>query len=213
MKTTFTLLGLVTIVLLSSCGTSGVAVLKRKYNPGYCVDFGSKINGSHTNGVDSEKAEKISKNVSGIKDETAIENTNDVDFKDTTQLDYNYPLTASNEKGIYLAPNKTQNFNFAKTATSTVVEEKIETKKESKFAKRIAVRLKNKMNNSKSKAMDDQTILLVILSLFPILALIAIYIKDGQTITTNFWIDLLLHFIFLYWLFALLVVLDVINLA
>lgn len=65
----------------------------------------------------------------------------------------------------------------------------------------------------KSTASDDDKIIWIILSLFPVLALIAIYLHDGKKITANFWIDLILHFIFLYWLFALLVVLDVINLA
>jgi hypothetical protein len=69
----------------------------------------------------------------------------------------------------------------------------------------------NKKAKSAKKG-DTNLIVLVILSLFPILALIAVYLHDGD-ITLNFWIDLILHFILLYWLFALLVVLDVIDLG
>ena len=58
---------------------------------------------------------------------------------------------------------------------------------------------------------DTNKILLIILALFPILSLIAVYLHDGG-VTINFWITLLLHLVFLYWLFALLVVLDVIDL-
>lgn len=63
-------------------------------------------------------------------------------------------------------------------------------------------------------ASDDDQIIQIILAILPILCLIAIYLHDGKTITTNFWIDLILHFLFLLpaVIFALLVVLDVINL-
>lgn len=61
---------------------------------------------------------------------------------------------------------------------------------------------------------DTNLIVLVILSLFPIICLIAVYLKDGKDITLNFWIDLLLHLTFIGMIiFALLVVLDVVNLA
>lgn len=60
---------------------------------------------------------------------------------------------------------------------------------------------------------DDDKIIQIILALFPILCLIAIYLHDGQTITNNFWIDLILHLTFIgAIIFAILVVLDVINL-
>lgn len=61
---------------------------------------------------------------------------------------------------------------------------------------------------------DTELLILVILSLFPFLALIAVFMKDGNNITTNFWIDLLLHFTVIgYIIFALLVVFDIINLS
>jgi len=61
---------------------------------------------------------------------------------------------------------------------------------------------------------DANLVVLVILSLFPILALIAMYIHDGHKITTNFWVDLILHLTIIgYIIFALLVVLDVVDLS
>ncbi|HRG58082.1 MAG TPA: hypothetical protein PK323_03945 [Bacteroidia bacterium] len=61
---------------------------------------------------------------------------------------------------------------------------------------------------------DTYTILLVILSLFPFIALIAMYLKDNKSITMNFWVDLLLHLTVIgYAIFAVLVVLDIISLA
>jgi hypothetical protein len=61
---------------------------------------------------------------------------------------------------------------------------------------------------------DTELLILVILSLFPILALLAIFMKEGKVITTNFWVDLVLHFTVIgYIIFALLVVFDIINLS
>lgn len=61
---------------------------------------------------------------------------------------------------------------------------------------------------------DTHIVLLVILSLFPILALVAVYLKDGKQVTMNFWVDLILHITIIgYAIFALLVVFDIVNLA
>lgn len=85
-------------------------------------------------------------------------------------------------------------------------------KAEVKLAKKLK-KLEQKLDK-KGVNSDADTLVLVILSLFPILALIAIYIKDGKRITTNFWVDLLLHFLIIgYAIFAILVVLDIVNLA
>ncbi len=66
-----------------------------------------------------------------------------------------------------------------------------------------------------SQKNNDDKIIQVILALFPILCLIAVYLHDGKKATTNFWVDLILHLLFLLpaVIFALLVVLDIINLA
>jgi hypothetical protein len=71
----------------------------------------------------------------------------------------------------------------------------------------------NAASAQKAKKGDTNIVLLVILSLFPILCLIAVYLHDGG-ITLNFWIDLLLHLTFIgEIIFALLVVLDIVDLS
>ena len=75
----------------------------------------------------------------------------------------------------------------------------------------VSVQKKESKSSSDS---DSQLILLVILSIFPFLALLAMYLKDGKQITLNFWVDLILHLTFIgYIIFALLVVFDIVNLA
>lgn len=79
--------------------------------------------------------------------------------------------------------------------------------------KSLAAAVKKQQKNGGGDA-GANTVVLVILSLFPILALIAIYIHDGHKITTNFWIDLILHLTIIgYIIYALLVVLDVVDLS
>lgn len=65
----------------------------------------------------------------------------------------------------------------------------------------------------KSQTSDTDLLIQIILSLFPIICLIAVYLHDGKTITLNFFIDLLLHLTFIgAMVFALLVVFDVVDL-
>jgi len=66
---------------------------------------------------------------------------------------------------------------------------------------------------SEQRKGDANLIVMVILAFFPILCLIAVYLHDGS-VTTNFWIDLILHLTVIgEIIFALLVVLDVVNFA
>jgi hypothetical protein len=80
-----------------------------------------------------------------------------------------------------------------------------------------SVELKNNdhsIYNAHAKANSDtNTIVLVILCLIWWLDLLAVYLKDGHAITTNFWITLLLDLLILPGIvFAILVVLDVVDL-
>lgn len=73
----------------------------------------------------------------------------------------------------------------------------------------------NAVQQKRNGGGDANLILLVILSLFPFINLIAMYLHDGKSVTTNFWVDLILDILFFVpgIVFALLVVLDVVNLA
>lgn len=69
-------------------------------------------------------------------------------------------------------------------------------------------------NNNKGGTSNGNLILLVILAIFPIFSLIAMYIHDGHKVTTNFWVNLLLHLTIIgYAIFGLLVVFNVVDLA
>jgi hypothetical protein len=70
---------------------------------------------------------------------------------------------------------------------------------------------RSKISKTSKKGGDANLIVMVILALFPILCLIAVYLHDGG-ITMNFWIDLILHITVIGEIvYALLVVLDVID--
>ncbi len=93
---------------------------------------------------------------------------------------------------------------------------KIESSEKPALSQKLANhRAINKITHAKSKKVSDEDLIVwVILSLFPIACLFAIYLHDGKSITTNFWIDLILHIT--VWgecIFALLVVLDLIDLS
>jgi len=106
------------------------------------------------------------------------------------------------------AVNAVKSSNTNETASLTLKKDEVKTTK-------IADKVKSVKLFSKIKKVlgDTNTLVLVILSLFPILCLIAVYLKDGG-ITLNFWVDLLLHLTVIgAMIFAILVVLDIVSLA
>ncbi len=218
MKSIFTLLILAFAILLSSCGSADISVLKRKYNKGYYVDVNTKKATSHKTPVTTaENTDVVVPDLSPAKKqqtEVVVENDE-------------YPVTASTETPSAIIPAKKNN-PFISTVKEKSVAESDIVSADSKRSKtqEIVRKIKHKVGKALAPEMSNETIVLLILALFPILALIAIYIKDGKKITLNFWIDLLLHLLFggittpvlrifvaLYAVFAVLVVLDIINLA
>jgi hypothetical protein len=211
MKTTLQLLALITILTITSCGVKDV-VMKRKYNKGYYVDINNNKQKAKKNNIADQSTSTISTDTEEEKFKVEIA---EQEPAQTTDAD----ITASADKAQPYIKTKTPiDFSAKKSKKNTTVKTETENNTvvvkenfKTKLVKKIVGKKVKSTENSKSTSAN--TIILVILSLFPILALIAIYIKDGNKVTLNFWIDLLLHFIFLWWLFALLVVLDVINLA
>ena len=66
----------------------------------------------------------------------------------------------------------------------------------------------------KKKPTNQDKLIPIILSLFPILCLIGIYLYQGENITNDFWLDLVLHLTVIgEIIYALLVVLDVVSIA
>ena len=203
MKRIGSILSVVVIVsiLVSSCTSqkNGLAI-KRKYNKGYYITHNHKKNNEVT------KQHPTNKTVAVAEEKKVAEEKIEAPSVKAS-LSTISPKQVDVEKTPKINELK-HNTILVDTKTAIASTKSIKTK-----VIHAAVNIEKKEKKSSSSDSDTQLIILVILCLFPILALVAIYLKDGKQITLNFWIDLLLHFLFLYWLFALLVVLDVINLA
>ncbi len=212
MKTTFKLVGLAIIIVLSSCGSSNMVVLKRKYNTGYYVDFNNKS--KNTSAIASVKQQENKSIISEPKETSEIVETG---TPEANQQNVDYPVTASNDKSIYIASSyKAKAIELAKPIIVPSKELNLASANKSKFSIKKALKINHAVKKSVSKRnTDDLFILEVILCFFPFINLIAIYLKDGKQITANFWIDLILDLLFFFpgIIFALLVVLDIISLA
>jgi|GEM_PF-1248895 len=208
MKTTLHLLILSAVIFLTSCETSNVLVLKRKFTKGYYVDFGNKKN----NKISEAREKKIN---TSIDTKESIET--DIEQEIAQEENVNEPLIASTDNKIQLTSNKNKINRFqtfepkqnSSIEKSSLPSEKTKSKLISRINKKI-----NKAKSTSKTHDDSNLILMVILAIIPILSLFAMYMHDGNKITLNFWVDLLLHFTVIgYAIFGLLVVLDIINLA
>ena len=186
------ILPLIAIIMLSSCANK-FSLQKRKYTKGFYFAK-TKSNTLKNNDVANTNTKTTALPIKTMALPIATENTAEITIKPIAAVQNNYVKTAVKQ-----------------TKASQPVKQVVALASKSKVT--IAKIFKPVKLGAKKGGGDTNIILLVILSLFPILALIAIYLKDGKSITLNFWVDLILHFLFLYWLFALLVVLDVVNLA
>ena len=213
MKTTLQLLALITILTITSCGVKDV-VMKRKYNKGYYVDINNNKQKAKKNNIADQSTSTISTDTEEEKFKVEIA---EQEPAQTTDAD----ITASADKAQPYIKTKTPiDFSAKKSKKNTTVKTETENNTvvvkenfKTKLVKKIVGKKVKSTENSKSTSAN--TLLLVILAIFPILCLIAVYIKDGNAITTNFWICLLLHILFVVpaMIFAVLRVLDLINLA
>lgn len=198
------LLSIITIVavVVSSCTSSkNGLVLKRKYSKGYYV--------SHSHKANKEVALANQENKSVIS----------VGAKKTVSSDVTVSsLNSIKEEAV--ACNKS-NVTEVKAPISELKHNTVltETKNETASVKHTKFKAKHSIfnidkNAKKGSNADSDLIIQIILALFPILCLIAVYLKDGKSITNNFWLTLVLHlFIYVECIFAILVVLDIVNLA
>lgn len=203
MKKLVALVALVSIVLSSCTSSKNSMVVKRKYNKGFYVAHNHKKNNIETtdSNISSEKSLAASKSeemaavlpsVSLISEKATygapeIKNTTEIKKNNITDLKHNTVLVDS--KNVTASAEKTP---------INVKHDVVKVDKES-------------MSNSGS---NTNLILLIIFCFIPILSLVAMYLHDGNSITLNFWIDLLLYLTFIGWIiFGLLVVLDIVNLA
>lgn len=190
-------IALMAIVFLASCAGK-YGVMKRRYNKGYYIAHSSKIN----NPVQTKEQKEVKAEKLAVKNSPVFETTTD-----------NAGLRNTVISAVAISKTiRPENNNSKKdlSITATAEQKNLNTYQLKSISPLLTEQ--NKIKSKPSKSDDGaMKILLVILCLFPILALVAIYLHDGD-ITLNFWIDLLLHFILLYWLFGILVVLDVIDL-
>lgn len=191
-------INLLTIILLgavifSSC-KSGMDLTKRRYNKGYYVHKTHQLKTDKTIAIDPVAS----------KEELAS--------NDMPQLTASLPKPAVSD----LKPILKQEVPVVEAPSKVSVNESTE---ESSAGQSVNSQKQNEHKKSVTKKQkkggsDANTILLVILCLFPFICLIAVYLHDGKSITMNFWITLLLHLTFIgYIIFSILVVLDVVNLA
>lgn len=213
MKTIIKLSLFTIVVLFASCATTDISIVKRKYNNGYYVDVNTH---KKVNATSSEKKEVAANKITTEKQTVAnnavdLSSATNSSFFENAEKTINEPvLTASASKKAQTSLTRTTAKSVQNNSTPLSYNN---TKAPLKTTVSAFNQIK-KAATSKKGQTDDQTILLVILSLFPILALIAVYIKDGKKITTNFWVDLILHITLIgYAIFALLVVLDIFSLA
>lgn len=189
-------------VLLSSCTSqkNGLAI-KRKYNKGYYIAHNHKKNTESVKENNTDKLVKVteSKKVNVVEAELPP-------VKTILTVVNSEKLPAVKAEKINEVKHNTVIID-SKNATASTVTEKTKT-----VHKEVSIEKESAKSSSGSS--DSQLILLVILSIFPFLALLAMYLKDGKQVTLNFWVDLILHLTFIgYIIFALLVVFDVVNLA
>lgn len=191
------------IMLLSSCGS--ISISQKRYSNGLNIDwFAGKDKKSEPAKVTkrTKKAEP-SKTVVNQNDEKHEAVATDWFAENNTEAE----VLINNEAPVQ-SFNKANNHNVVKANVSSNVDsEKPKTNKIStlKAIKKIKQAQRDKTN-------DGFNILYLILALFPILCLIAVFLYDGG-VTTNFWVDLILHLTVIgAMIFAVLVVLGIVSL-
>lgn len=194
------ILPLIAIIFLSSCANK-FSLTKRKYTKGYYF-ASSKNNSSSKSEVEHKNV--VVKNLQTKKADLVVEPISNPEI-----------ISTINKQPIIIAsaPVKTNTHKKAES-NLTASADPINNIAVKTAIKPIADKKEKSINSQKKGSGDTDLIIQIILSLFPILCLIAVFLHDGKSITLNFWIDLLLHLTFIgEIIFALLVVLDVVNLA
>ena len=187
-------MGIIAAVIVTSCSLE-----KRHYTSGYSVQWNSK----KTN-VSATEASYVAK-------QTPKTESKKVTTTQTVAQALVEQVAANNNtvtKTLVASAKKTAPVSIAKTKATSF--ENTPVKDNAKIVERI-------VTNQKSSGGDGDTTLIIeiILCFFPFFNLISMYLKDGKRITLNFWVDLILDCLFFLpgIIFALLVVLDVVNLA
>jgi len=186
------------IILLGACSNK-FDLTKRKYNKGYYFSISKNVSSNKRKNNQkitvSDYLQK--KNVVLYKHEPSLNN-----LKKSIEL--NTPILK------HFEANSKKQSNILNDALVSANNKTIHVPKP--ILKPIT-NLSIKKYIKKSQTSDTDLVIQIILSLFPIICLIAVYLHDGKTITLNFFIDLLLHITLIgAMVFALLVVFDIVDL-
>ena len=192
----------IAILLLSSCGS--ISISQKRYSNGLNIDW---FAGKDKKAESPKVAKKTKKNnqvavLETIANEEVQTQSNQFVSAALPTESVEIDLSQSNTKGqvkqhrskVKVSANKTQ--------------EKVGVSKLS------VIKSLNKIKKSGiAKTDDNVNVLYLIMAFFPILCLIAVYLYDGQELTTNFWVDLILHLTIIgAMVFAVLVVLGIVSL-
>lgn len=192
-------LSLLAVLLLGSCSNK-FSLVKRKYNKGYHFSVAKNMNKEKQNVPSKDQSiQTVHAKAASLPASSEKEIINSEEFQ-VQPIGLN---TDSKESQV----KKHRSFKVNKGESSSYGNLKIAASDNKVNTEDIGAA------TSKASA-DGNKILMIILCLFPFICLIPVYIHDGHKVTLNFWITLLLHLTFIgAMIFALLVVLDVINLA
>lgn len=207
MKKILALITIISIALASCTSTKESLAIKRKYNKGYYIASNHKAK-KQTSAVAAEKTsipkaeDEISKTET-LATEIKLSPVSETLIENTVQEQSAKAAVAEGKKPLLVHNTKKMNLDNATVSTVNHIAKQV--------YKEINI---EKKTTSKGGGSDTNQILLIVFCFFPILSLVAMYLHDGKSITLNFWVDLLLYLTFIgYIIFALLVVLDIVNLA
>lgn len=192
----------IALLLLSSCGS--ISISQKRYSNGLNIDwFAGKDNKAESPKV----AKKTKKNIQVAALETIV--------NEELQTQPNEFLSAaltSEFVEVDLSQSSTKEQVKQQRSKVNIFANKEQEKVG--VSKLSAIKTINKIKKSGIAKTDDSVnVLYLIMSFFPILCLIAVYLYDGQELTTNFWVDLILHLTIIgAMVFAVLVVLGMVSL-
>lgn len=197
------ILPLLAVLLLGSCANK-FSLVKRKYNKGYYLDIAGK-----SSKQDNKQEKTVALNTKKIN--TVSDNKEALaEIKPSTIK--TLPLVNLNEAQANNSPAKQTVKKNPALVTASANKNLINTRVNIK-----TLALKNAESKTSAAKGDSgvSKIILIILCFFPFINLIPVYIHDGNKLTLNFLVTLLLDLLFFIpgIIFALLVVLDVVNLA
>ncbi len=192
----------IAILLMSSCGS--ISISQKRYSKGLNIDW---FAGKDKKAESPKVAKKTKKN-----NQVAVLET--IANEDVQTQSNEFVSAALPTESVEIDLSQSNTKGQVKQHRSKVKEGANKTQEKVGVSKLSAIKSLNKIKKSGiAKTDDNVNYLYLIMSFFPILCLIAVYLYEGQELTTNFWVDLILHLTVLGAIvFAILVVLGMVSL-